>query len=83
GRYIPSLLAAIGEVIEQHMIDIGFIQQQKVEVPEKFVRTAEAEGGTATAGLKGARPCPRCGQPSLVRQEGCDACFSCGYSKCG
>jgi len=24
GRYVPSLLAAIGEVIERHMIEIGF-----------------------------------------------------------
>ncbi|PWR21748.1 adenosylcobalamin-dependent ribonucleoside-diphosphate reductase [Zavarzinia compransoris] len=82
GRYVPSLLAAIGEVIEQHLIDIGFIQSAKVEVPEKFQRLAEG-GNAGTAGPKGARGCPRCGQPSLVRQEGCDACFSCGYSKCG
>lgn len=91
GRYVPSLLAAIGEVIEQHFIDIGFIQAAKVEVPEKFQQAAEAAGGstisgstiTGTGGPKGARTCPRCSQPSLVRQEGCDACFSCGYSKCG
>ncbi|PWR25111.1 adenosylcobalamin-dependent ribonucleoside-diphosphate reductase [Zavarzinia aquatilis] len=81
GRYIPSLLAAIGEVIEQHMIDIGFIHKEEVEVPEKFRRAAEASPPAGS--LKGMRGCPRCGQPSLVRQEGCDACFSCGYSKCG
>lgn len=88
GRYVPSLLAAIGEVIEQHFIDIGFIQAAKVEVPEKFQQAAEAAAGSSstaavTGGPKGARTCPRCSQPSLVRQEGCDACFSCGYSKCG
>ena len=94
GRYVPSLLAAIGEVIEQHFIDIGFIQTAKVEVPEKFQQAAEAAVGSSsstftgnttssTGGPKGARTCPRCSQPSLVRQEGCDACFSCGYSKCG
>jgi len=87
GRYVPSLLAAIGEVIEQHMIDIGFIQPKSVELPEKFQRQAEAgtaEGpAVSTSPRKGLRPCPRCGQPSLIRQEGCDACFSCGYSKCG
>ncbi|MCW0181893.1 MAG: ribonucleoside reductase [Zavarzinia sp.] len=81
GRYVPSLLAAIGEVIEQHMIDIGFIRKDEVEVPEKFRRAAEAS--PPSGNLKGMRGCPRCGQPSLVRQEGCDACFSCGYSKCG
>jgi ribonucleoside-diphosphate reductase alpha chain len=26
--------------------------------------------------------CPKCSQPSLIRQEGCDLCTSCGYSKC-
>ena len=25
GRYVPSLLAAIGDVIERHMIEIGFL----------------------------------------------------------
>ena len=27
--------------------------------------------------------CPKCNSPSLIRQEGCDMCTSCGYSKCG
>jgi ribonucleoside-diphosphate reductase alpha chain len=29
------------------------------------------------------RQCPKCGQASLIRQEGCDSCTSCDYSKCG
>jgi hypothetical protein len=29
------------------------------------------------------RQCPKCGEASLVRQEGCDVCVSCAYSKCG
>lgn len=29
------------------------------------------------------RPCPRCRQPTLARQEHCDTCLSCGYSRCG
>jgi ribonucleoside-diphosphate reductase alpha chain len=27
--------------------------------------------------------CPRCGEASFVKLEGCDSCLSCGYSKCG
>ncbi|MFN3266061.1 MAG: adenosylcobalamin-dependent ribonucleoside-diphosphate reductase [Deinococcales bacterium] len=27
--------------------------------------------------------CPSCGNPNLVREEGCLKCQSCGYSKCG
>lgn len=27
-------------------------------------------------------PCPECGEPTLVFEEGCQVCKSCGYSKC-
>jgi ribonucleoside-diphosphate reductase alpha chain len=74
GRYVPSLLAAIGEVIERHMIDIGFLGQRGPNlVPEAHV---PVEGARA-------RFCPRCGDASFVKLEGCDSCLSCGYSKCG
>ena len=29
GRYVPSLLAALGDVIERHMVEIGFIQPKQ------------------------------------------------------
>jgi len=73
GRYVPSLLAALGEVMEQHMIDIGFITNP------------ESKGGKPLREAVGESPakfCPKCSQPGLVRQEGCDLCLSCGYSKC-
>ncbi|MGE5477451.1 MAG: hypothetical protein ACM3Q1_12400, partial [Bacteroidales bacterium] len=81
GRYVPSLLAAIGDVIERHMIDIGFLPDPKkareepdtVSQPKQVVNLGETK----------LRHCPKCNQPSLVRSEGCDSCLSCGYSKCG
>ena len=73
GRYVPSLLAAIGEVIERHMIDIGFLGQRGPSImPDAQV---PAEGARA-------RFCPRCGDASFIKLEGCDSCLSCGYSKC-
>ena len=73
GRYVPSLLAAIGEVIERHLIEIGFLGQRGPSIlPEAEV---PAEGARA-------RFCPRCGDASFVKLEGCDSCLSCGYSKC-
>ncbi|HKU54600.1 MAG TPA: adenosylcobalamin-dependent ribonucleoside-diphosphate reductase, partial [Rhizomicrobium sp.] len=71
GRYIPSLLAAIGEVIERHMIAIGFLGPRE----SGFVPEVPVEGARA-------RYCPRCGDASFVKLEGCDSCLSCGYSKC-
>jgi ribonucleoside-diphosphate reductase alpha chain len=72
GRYIPSILAAIGGVIERHLVAIGFIA---------------AEGAGLRADPKGAlRPrgpcCPSCGSPNLHRVEGCATCADCGHSKC-
>ncbi len=77
GKYVPSLLAAIGGVIERHMIDIGFITMPVgSEEGEGPLGLQKAVGDTAH------RQCPKCGAASLIRQEGCDACLSCGYSKC-
>ncbi len=77
GRYVPSLLAAIGEVIERHMIDIGFLADPLSG------RMPSEERKVVNIGHSMFRHCPKCGQPSLARLEGCDTCTSCGYSKCG
>jgi ribonucleoside-diphosphate reductase alpha chain len=70
GRYVPSLLAAIGGVIERHMAQ---------------VQSAEAGAAAPTPSVRpfAGAACPRCGGFDLVRKEGCDTCFACGYSKCG
>jgi len=80
GRYVPSILAAIGEVIERHMIAIGFLgSDEEGEVTRPASGAKRAHGSTDRGGAQ----CPRCGQPGLVHQEGCDTCESCGWSRCG
>ena len=93
GKYVPSLLAAIGEVIERHMINIGFIARtgglgdDKGEAKPKVVNLTGG-GVEPPSPAQGRNPqglfrdCLKCGEPSLIRQEGCDVCTSCGYSKC-
>ena len=78
GRYVPSLLAAIGDVIETHLVAIGFMAPRDVTLPKEERRAVAlaAEGAPA-------RYCPRCGSPSFVRLEGCDSCVSCGFLFCG
>lgn len=70
GRYVPSLLAAIGGIIEQHMVETGFLDRER----------ARADLDRATGERRVA--CPRCVGGTLVFQEGCASCLSCGYSKC-
>ncbi len=78
GRYVPSLLAAIGEVIERHLVATGFMTPRETVVPreERRAVAVAAEGAPA-------RLCPRCSSPSFVKIEGCDTCVACGYSRCG
>jgi ribonucleoside-diphosphate reductase alpha chain len=83
-KYVPSLLAAIGAVIERHMIDTGFLKPPSAagseDEAERSVKVAGLGGGEL---LRGAvRQCPKCGAASLIHQEGCDLCTSCGHSKC-
>jgi ribonucleoside-diphosphate reductase alpha chain len=91
GKYVPSLLAAIGGVIEEHLISIGFLGTPgELSDPDAFEAkiVALAGGGDLEDTPLGKssspfRQCPKCAQASLIRQEGCDTCTSCGYSKCG
>jgi ribonucleoside-diphosphate reductase alpha chain len=91
GRYVPSLIAAIGEVIEGHMIRTGFLSDPDAaarEAAEAPVALAGAEpardpprAGVLEAGA-GGRVCPRCSSRALHRREGCWICGACGYSRC-
>jgi ribonucleoside-diphosphate reductase alpha chain len=88
GRYVPSLLAAIGGVIETHMMRTGFLvpeprAAQEVPVERKVLVSAEPHRDPLSPAEPGlGRVCPRCSSRTLRRQEGCLVCGSCGYSKC-
>jgi len=77
GKYIPSILAAIGGVIEQHMIATGFLEGEGMGL--------KSDPKAAVVNLDGPRgaACPSCGQFDMRMVEGCMTCGSCGYSKCG
>ncbi|KAF0174291.1 MAG: ribonucleoside-diphosphate reductase alpha chain [Rhodobacteraceae bacterium] len=78
GRYIPSILAAIGGVIERHLVSIGFIEGEgmglKSDPQAEVIAVGEKPRGKA---------CPSCGGYDLRMVEGCMTCGDCGHSKCG
>ncbi|RWR51309.1 adenosylcobalamin-dependent ribonucleoside-diphosphate reductase [Sinirhodobacter ferrireducens] len=78
GQYIPSILAAIGGVIERHLIAIGFIAGEgmglKSDPKAEVMVVGEAPRGAA---------CPACGSYAMRKVEGCMTCADCGHSKCG
>ena len=75
GKYIPSILAAIGGVIEKHLIATGFLAGEGLGLKE--------DPKAQVVGLGDLKACPSCNQYELRMVEGCMTCASCGHSKCG
>lgn len=98
GVYMPSIVAEIGAVIEQHMKNIGLIvdpemsDSQRALIAEKRAAfeaaTTKKSDVTASAESNGSFPpgatlCHKCNTQALVLMDGCQTCLNCGYSKCG
>lgn len=93
GMFVPSVVAEIGMVVEQHLERIGLLQKeglteaQKTLIAEKRKQAEAAAGGSqeATGGNypAGATQCAKCHQKAVVILDGCATCLECGNSKCG
>ena len=93
GKFMPSLIAEIGEVIEKHLIEIGmlrpagpderqkqFIEQKRLEFEEGQKQT---EAFAESSFPEGAQLCAKCNTAAVVMMDGCLTCLNCGDSKCG
>ncbi|MEQ8877111.1 MAG: adenosylcobalamin-dependent ribonucleoside-diphosphate reductase [Phycisphaerales bacterium] len=78
GKYIPSILAAIGGVLERHMIQIGFLEGEGLGL-----KTDPTAAEVVNLPGKRGPACPACGQYDMRMVEGCMTCVNCGHSKCG
>jgi len=86
GVYMPSIVAEIGSVVEEHLKSIGMIvdpglsDAQRALIAEK---RAASDSGGGTSFPAGASLCLKCNTKAMVLMDGCLTCLSCGYSKCG
>ena len=76
GGYVPSIAADIGRIIEKHLSKIGIIDEKK-----KVVHTEHTKVDPAAAS-SGMMICTQCKERTMISQENCLKCLSCGYSKC-
>ncbi|WP_421192531.1 NrdJb [Aeromonas jandaei] len=93
GKYVPSLIAEIGNVIESHLTEIGMLKEpgldehQQAFLAEKQAElkaAQEAEEQQAGSGFPAnAALCYKCHTKALVLKDGCMTCLNCGDSKCG
>ena len=76
GKYIPSILAAIGGVLERHMVSIDFLEAEGLGLKSDPTSQVVNLDGPKGPG------CPACGGYDMRMIEGCMTCGACGYSKC-
>jgi len=93
GRYMPSLVAEIGDAIECHLRMIGMLKDDGLdEHQKKLVAEKRAQYESAVEGRKesessdfpdGAQLCNKCNTKAAIQMDGCLTCLNCGESKCG
>jgi hypothetical protein len=95
GRFMPSLVAEIGDVLDRHMRRIGLIEDAELSSEHVAMlneKRAQAEGQPAAPQIEadtddqyppGAQLCQKCMTTAVVMMDGCMTCLACGDSKCG
>ncbi len=92
GRFMPSLVAEIGEAIENHLKMIGLLkddnldEHQKALIAEKRKQYEEAQQDKQPSDSEfpsGAQLCNKCMVNAAILMDGCMTCLNCGDSKCG
>jgi len=82
GKYMPSIVAEIGEVIHQHLVSIGMMEGRLAR-PELEAKRKEAIEKLGEDAVNKGSPCDKCGAMAVVRLDNCNTCLECGDSKCG
>ena len=89
GRYVPSLVSQIGDVIERHLIEIGLhtkdnsLQEAAVAmVNEKLSKYNKSNENSDDGFPDNATLCSKCNHRSVVVLDNCSTCLNCSDSKC-
>jgi hypothetical protein len=93
GKFMPSLVAEIGDVLESHLKIIGMLKDDPLdEHQKKLIRQKQEEykrsrpesiNATDSEFPESATLCKKCLTKSVIFMDGCLTCLSCGESKCG
>jgi hypothetical protein len=95
GKFMPSLVAEIGDVVESHLKLIGMIKTEEISEHQQKImdekraqfeadkkpKEAATEGSSAFP--EGSQLCAKCNTKAVIKMDGCMTCLNCGDSKCG
>ena len=93
GKFMPSIIAELGYIVEKHLIAIGLLAERELDdgqkrlIAEKRAEYEEArkqqDAFSNSEYPDGAQLCSKCNTTAVIMMDGCLTCLSCGDSKCG
>jgi len=93
GKFMPSIIAELGYIVEKHLITIGLLSHPELDDGQKELleqKRAEYEESRKQQDAfskseypAGAQLCSKCNTAAVIMMDGCQTCLSCGDSKCG
>jgi len=93
GKFMPSIVAELGFVVERHLQTIGLLQMPEMDEARRALieakrtewaqRDKQTDAFAAESYPEGAQLCTKCNTAAVVMMDGCMTCLSCGESKCG
>src|SRR5690606_24840201 len=93
GKFMPSIIAELGHVIERHLRSIGLLKDPEIdEARRKLIEQKRAEYEARQKQVdafannhfpEGAQLCAKCSTAAVIMMDGCMTCLNCGDSKCG
>jgi hypothetical protein len=93
GKFMPSIIAELGYIVEKHLVAIGMLspqgpdaaQQQLIEEKRaEFEQASKQQDAFSKSEYpEGAQLCAKCSTAAVIMLDGCMTCLSCGDSKCG
>jgi hypothetical protein len=93
GKFMPSIIAELGHIVEKHLTDIGLLQSVTLDAgQQRFIdekraefdaQSKQADAFASHSFPEGAQLCSKCSTAAAVMLDGCMTCLNCGYSKCG
>ena len=91
GKYVPSLVAELGQVLEEHLKNIGMLkvtepeehQQQLIDAKKAEYQKKNPNKLDESGFPKDAQLCSKCHTKAAIMMDGCLTCLNCGESKCG
>ncbi len=90
GRYVPSIVAELGDIIECHLKEIGLLEDCEMDTYQKrHIQEARAKYAQVTQAAAeddefpaSASLCNKCSTKAVVKLDGCMTCLNCGESNC-